>query len=142
MKTEGSLREFGGKKEEAPRAPARPPISQSSTDGGEDLDFTAFTPAKPSGRTSEDAKLHAQAQDIARQAQATRAREQAAAKAKAELAARARAEAEPKARLSPRAGPSTRSDAPDQARREAEERQRSEADEKPRREALPRPAIK
>ncbi len=86
METEGYLREFVGKQEEAPRAPARPPISQSSTDGGEDLDFTAFTPAKPSARTSEDAKLHAQAQDIARQAQATRAREEAAAKAKAELA--------------------------------------------------------
>src|SRR5882672_4884034 len=134
METEGYLREFVGKQEEAPRAPARPPISQSSTDGGEDLDFTAFTPAKPSARTSEDAKLHAQAQDIARQAQATRAREEAAAKAKAELAARARAEAEHKARLSTRAGLSTQSDALDQARREAEERQRREAEEKARRE--------
>jgi len=141
METEGYLREFVGKQEEAPRAPARPPISQSSTDGGEDLDFTAFTPAKPSGRTSEDAKLHAQAQDIARQAQATRAREQAAAKAKAELAARARAEAEHKARLSTRAGLSTQSDALDQARREAEERQRREAEEKARREAVARAVI-
>src|SRR5260221_674003 len=141
METEGYLREFVGKQEEAPRAPARPPISQSSTDGGEDLDFTAFTPAKPSGRTSEDAKLHAQAQDIARQAQATRAREQAAAKAKAELAARARAEAEHKARLSTRAGLSTQSDALDQARREAEERQRREAEEKARREAVARAEI-
>src|SRR6266481_5343545 len=141
METEGYLREFVGKQEEAPRAPARPPISQSSTDGGEDLDFTAFTPAKPSGRTSEDAKLHAQAQDIARQAQATRAREQAAAKAKAELAARARAEAEHKARLSTRAGLSTQSDALDQARREAEERQRREAEDKARREAVARAVI-
>src|SRR5882672_3062261 len=141
MESEGYLREFVGKQEEAPRAPARPPISQSSTDGGEDLDFTAFTPAKPSARTSEDAKLHAQAQDIARQAQATRAREEAAAKAKAELAARARAEAEHKARLSTRAGLSTQSDALDQARREAEERQRREAEEKARREAVARAVI-
>src|SRR5882672_10055104 len=141
METEGYLREFVGKQEEAPRAPARPPISQSSTDGGEDLDFTAFTPAKPSARTSEDAKLHAQAQDIARQAQATRAREEAAAKAKAELAARARAEAEHKARLSTRAGLSTQSDALDQARREADERQRREAEEKARREAVARAVI-
>src|SRR5258708_33628109 len=141
MESEGYLREFVGKQEEAPRAPARPPISQSSTDGGEDLDFTAFTPAKPSARTSEDAKLHAQAHDIARQAQATRAREEAAAKAKAELAARARAEAEHKARLSTRAGLSTQSDALDQARREAEERQRREAGEKGRREAGARAEI-
>jgi len=141
MESEGYLREFVGKQEEAPRAPARPPISQSSTGGGEDLDFTAFTPAKPSARTSEDAKLHAQAQDIARQAQATRAREEAAAKAKAELAARARAEAEHKARLSTRAGLSTQSDALDQARREAEERQRREAEEKARREAVARAVI-
>src|SRR5467141_1021408 len=141
METEGYLRECVGKQEEAPRAAARPPISQSSTGGGEDLDFTAFTPAKPSARTSEDAKLHAQAQDIARQAQATRAREEAAAKAKAELAARARAEAEHKARLSTRAGLSTQSDALDQARREAEERQRREAEEKARREAVARAVI-
>src|SRR5258705_403058 len=141
MESEGYLREFVGKQEEAPRAPARPPISQSSTDGGEDLDFTAFTPAKPSARTSEDAKLHAQAHDIARQAQATRAREEAAAKAKAELAARARADAEHKARLSTRAGLSTQSDALDQARREAEERQRREAEEKARREAVARAVI-
>src|SRR6266571_1831607 len=111
METEGYLREFVGKQDEAQRLPkARAPISQSSTDGGEDLDFTAFTPAKPSARTGEDAKLQAQAQEIARQAQATRAREEAAAKAKAEIAARARAEAEHKARLSARAGLSARAD--------------------------------
>src|SRR5258707_7834325 len=105
MESEGYLREFIGKQEEAPRAPARPPISQSSTDGGEDLDFTAFTPAKPSAKTSEDTRLQAQAQEIARQAQATRAREEAAAKAKAEIAARARAEAEQKAKAAPRVDP-------------------------------------
>src|SRR6266852_7136272 len=131
MEKEGYLREFVGKQDEAPRPSIpRAPTSPSSADSGEDLDFTAFTPAKPSAKTSEDAKLQAQAQDIARQAQATRAREEAAAKAKAELAARVRAEAEHKARLSTRAGLSTQSDALDQARREAEERQRREAEEK------------
>src|SRR5882724_271163 len=142
MEREGYLREFVGKQDEAPRPSIpRTPTAPSSADSGEDLDFTAFTPAKPSGRTSEDAKLHAQAHDIARQAQATRAREEAAAKAKAELAARARAEAEHKARLSTRAGLSTQSDALDQARREAEERQRREAEEKARREAVARAVI-
>src|SRR6266851_5715827 len=142
MESEGYLREFVGKQDEAPRPSIpRTPTAPSSADSGEDLDFTAFTPAKPSARTSEDAKLHAQAQDIARQAQATRAREEAAAKAKAELAARARAEAEHKARLSTRAGLSTQSDALDQARREAEERQRREAEDKARREAVARAVI-
>src|SRR3979490_3145751 len=81
MEKEGYLREFVGKQDEAPRPsiPRAPtsPSSPSSADGGEDLDFTAFTPAKPSAKTSEDAKLQAQAQDIARQAQVTRAREEA-----------------------------------------------------------------
>src|SRR5712671_856563 len=135
MESEGYLREFVGKQEEAPRAPARPPISQSSTGGGEDLDFTAFTPAKPSARTSEDAKLHAQAQDIARQAQATRAREEAAAKAKAELAARARAEAEHKARLSTRRVLFRSREAEEKARREAVARAVIEAEQAGKREA-------
>src|SRR6266850_389871 len=150
MEREGYLREFVGKQDEAPRAPTgRTPISQSSTDGGEDLDFTAFTPAKPSAKTSEDARLQTQAQEIARQAQATRAREEAAAKARAEVAARARAEAEHKARLSARAGLDSSADvqakaqaeALDRARREAEERQRREAEEKARREAVTRAVI-
>ena len=154
MEREGYLREFVGKQEEAPRPSIpRAPTAPSSADAGEDLDFTAFTPAKPSAKTSEDARLQTQAQDIARQAQATRAREEAAAKARAEAAARARAEAEHKARLSARAGLSaqadTRADAQakaqadalDQARREAEERQRREAEEKARREAVARAVI-
>ena len=104
MEREGYVREFVGKQEEAPRPSApRAPTAPSSADSGEDLDFTAFTPAKPSAKTSEDARLQTQAQEIARQAQATRTREEAAAKAKAEIAARARAEAEHKARLSARA---------------------------------------
>src|SRR5882762_1880574 len=106
MEKEGYLREFVGKQDEAPRPSiGRAPTSPSSTDGGEDLDFTAFTPAKPSAKTSEDARLQAQAQDIARQAQATRGREEAAARARAEAAARAKAEAEQRARLSTPASP-------------------------------------
>src|SRR5712691_6189502 len=142
MEREGYLREFVGKQDEAPRPSIpRASTSPSSADGGEDLDFTAFTPAKPSAKTSEDARLQAQAQDIARQAQATRAREEAAARARAEAAARARAEAEQRARLSTPASPKAeaqaraQAEALDQARREAEERQRREAEEKARREA-------
>src|SRR3989440_3396007 len=153
MEREGYLREFVGK-QEASRPPIpRTPTAPSPADGGEDLDFTAFTPAKPSAKTNEDARLQAQAQEIARQAQAMRAREEAAAKARAEAAARARAEAEYKARLSARAGLSAQADpsadaqakaqtdALDQARREAEERQRREAEEKARREAVTRAVI-
>src|SRR5436309_1027132 len=142
MEREGYLREFVGKQDEAPRPSIpRTPTAPSSADGGEDLDFTAFTPAKPSAKTGEDSRLQAQAQDIARQAQATRAREEAAARARAEGAARARAEAEQRARLStpasPKAEAQTRAQAEalDQARREAEERQRREVEEKARRDA-------
>jgi hypothetical protein len=148
MEREGYLREFVGKQDEAPRPSIpRAPTSPSSADSGEDLDFTAFTPAKPSAKTSEDARLQVQAQEIARQAQATRAREEAAAKAKAEAAARARAEAEHKARLSTPANPNAeaqsraQAEALDQARREAEERQRREAEEKARREGVARAVI-
>src|SRR6267378_4240657 len=143
MEREGYVREFVAKQDEAPPRPSVPraPTSPSSSDSGEDLDFTAFTPAKPSAKTSEDARLQAQAQEIARQAQATRAREEAAARARAEAAARARAEAEQRARLSTPASPKAeaqaraQAEALDQARREAEERQRREAEEKARREA-------
>ncbi|HMH17578.1 MAG TPA: hypothetical protein VK572_05460 [Burkholderiales bacterium] len=166
MEREGYLREFVGKQEELLRTPpARAPVSQSPADKGEDLDFTSFTPAKPSAKASEDARLQTQAQEIARQAQATRAREEAAAKARAELAARAKAEAEQRARLaqasadaeqkarlaaqaSPKAGGQaagaqarTQAEALDQARREADERQRREAEEKARREAEARARI-
>src|SRR5438309_4426 len=153
MEREGYLREFVGK-QEASRPPIpRTPTAPSPADGGEDLDFTAFTPAKPSAKTNEDARLQAQAQEIARQAQAMRAREEAAAKTRAEAAVRARAEAEHKARLATRAGLSARAepeadtqaraqaDTLDHARREAEERQRREAEEKARREAVARAVI-
>src|SRR5467141_2095152 len=150
MEREGYLREFVGKQDEAPRPSVpRAPTAPAPADSGEDLDFTAFTPAKPSAKTSDDARLQTQAQEIARQAQATRAREEAAAKARAEVAARARAEAEHKARLSARAGLDSSADvhakaqaeALDRARREAEERQRREAEEKARREAVTRAVI-
>src|SRR6267378_231871 len=73
MEKEGYLREFVGKQDEAPRPSIpRAPTSPSSADSGEDLDFTAFTPAKPSAKTSEDARLPAQAQDIARPARRPR----------------------------------------------------------------------
>src|SRR6266513_993848 len=140
MEREGYVREFVGKQDEAPRAAAgRAPIASSSTDSGEDLDFTAFTPAKPSAKTNEDARLQAQAQEIARQAQTMRAREEAAAKAKTDATARAKAEAEQKARLSTPADPKgdqarAQAEALDQARREAEERQRREAEERARQE--------
>jgi hypothetical protein len=148
MEKEGYLREFVRKQDEAPRAPMGRAPAQSSTDGGgEDLDFTAFTPAKPSAKTGEDARLQAQAQEIARQAQATRAREEAAAKARAEAAARAKAGAEQKARLPAPANPKAdaqaraQAEALDQARREADERQRREAEDKTRREAEARARI-
>src|SRR5437879_9636494 len=57
MEKEGYLREFVGKHDEAPRPSIpRAPTSPSSADSGEDLDFTAFTSAKPSAKTSEDAR--------------------------------------------------------------------------------------
>jgi hypothetical protein len=148
MEREGYVREFVAKQDEGPRTPVgRGPASQSFGDAS-DLDFTAFTPAKPNAKASEEARLHAQAQEIARQAQATRAREEAAAKA-----ARAKAEADAKARQSAPVKPASpapyagilgagqdaqtraQQDALDRARRESEERQRKEAEEKARLEA-------
>jgi hypothetical protein len=97
MERDGYVREFIGKQDDSPRTPVPSRSGPQSVDGS-DLDFTAFTPAKPNAKASEEARLQAQAQEIARQAQATRAREEAAAKAKAEAAVRARAEAEQRAR--------------------------------------------
>src|SRR6266852_6289525 len=126
MAREGYLREFVGKQDEAPRPSIpRTPTSPSSSDGGEDLDFTAFTPAKPSAKTVEDSRLQTQAQEIARSAQATRAREEAAARARGEVAALARAEAEERQRR----------EAEEKARREAELRARVEADQATKRDA-------
>src|SRR5215831_9551212 len=98
MERDGYVREFIGKQDEGPKTPApRGPASQSGTHS--DLDFTAFTPSKPNAKENEEARLQAQAQEIARQARATRAREDAANKAKAEAtAARMKAESDAKAK--------------------------------------------
>src|SRR6266581_2739550 len=75
---DGYVREFIGQQDGGPRAATgRPPAPQASEGAGGDLDFTDFTPLKPS---SEDERLQAQAREIARQAQATRTREEAAAR--------------------------------------------------------------
>src|SRR5882672_1392136 len=158
MERDGYLREFIGKQDEGSRAPAgRTPSAAPSQ--GDDLDFTAFTPAKPNAKAAEESRLQAQAHEIARQAQATRAREDAAAKARAEMAARAKAEADLKARqaAAPRpaapvpppvtppmatpilgAGPEAqaraKADIELAVKREAEERARREIQEKTRRE--------
>jgi hypothetical protein len=154
MEREGYLREFVGKQQDDTPRPSlgRGPASDLLGDGS-DLDFTAFTPAKPNAKANENARLQAQAQEIARQAQATRAREEAAAKARAETAARVKADADPKARQADAAKPAAptpyvgilgagpdaharaQTDALDRARREADERQRKEAEEKARQEA-------
>ena len=76
MEKDGYLREFVGKQDDGPSTPAgRAPASRGgpASQDGSDLDFTAFTPAKPNAKQNEDARLQAQAQEIARQAQATRA---------------------------------------------------------------------
>src|SRR5712692_10315070 len=121
---DGYVREFIGQQDGGPRAATgRPPAPQASEGAGGDLDFTDFTPLKPSPKTSEDERLQAQAREIARQAQVTRAREEAAAKTKAKTQA------------------STQAEALDRARREAEERQRRQAEEKARLEAEARARI-
>src|SRR5262249_22962878 len=105
MEREGYVREFIGKQDEGPKTPAPPGrAEQTGGTGGtggthSDLDFTAFTPSKPNAKENEEARLQAQAQEIARQARATRAREEAAAKAKSDAtAARIRAESDAKAK--------------------------------------------
>ena len=121
---DGYVREFIGQQDGGPRAATgRPPAPQASEGAGGDLDFTDFTPLKPSPKTSEDERLQAQAREIARQAQATRTREEAAAKTKAKTQA------------------STQAEALDRARREAEERQRRQAEEKARLEAEARARV-
>jgi hypothetical protein len=137
MEREGYVREFVGKQDEGPRIPdASSPGSQSFGDAS-DLDFTAFTPARPNAKANEEARLQAQAQEIARQAQATRAREEAAAKAR-QAAGPKPAAPTPYAGIlgaGPDAQARAQLDALDRARREADERQRKEAEEKARLEA-------
>src|SRR4029077_4219862 len=90
MEKDGYLREFVGKQDDGPSVPVGRGAASSgpASKDGSDLDFTAFTPAKPNAKANEDARLQAQAQEIARQAQATRAREEAAARARADVKAR------------------------------------------------------
>src|SRR5258708_3938656 len=115
---DGYVREFIGKQDGGPRAATgRPPAPQASEGAGGDLDFTDFTPLKPSPKTSEDERLQAQAREIARQAQATRTREEAAAKTKAKTQA------------------STQAEALDRAGREAELKRRAEEEARKRRDA-------
>jgi hypothetical protein len=111
MEREGYLREFFGQQDSGP--PSRPAMHAPAppTKVGEDLDFTARLPKAPA-TGGENAKLNAQAEDIARQAQATRAREDTASKAKAA------------------AHDSSTIGALDRARREAEERARRAAEER------------
>src|SRR3981189_3421304 len=56
MERDGYLREFIGKQEEGPRASAgrAPSVTPSQAD---DLDFTAFTPAKPNAKAAEESRL-------------------------------------------------------------------------------------
>src|SRR5712691_1329667 len=118
---DGYVREFIGQQDGGPRAATgRPPAPQASEGAGGDLDFTDFTPLKPSPKASEDERLQAQAREIARQAQAMRTREEAAAKTKAKTQASTEAE--------------------ERDRREVEQRVRREAEERVRREEAERVA--
>jgi len=118
LEIEGYVREFVAHEE--PRSSiGRPSISQPPADVGDDLDFTSLgsvgAPSKPSSagtpskssylgppsKPSDDAKLQAQAQEIARQVQARRAHEDAAARARAEAETLQRKVAEARARKVP-----------------------------------------
>jgi hypothetical protein len=128
LEREGYVREFIGQQDEGPGAPVgHPPAPQPSTDSGDELDFTDFTPAKPSAKTSEDTGPQALPREIAREAQA-RAQAEALDRARREAEERQRREAEEKAQREAEAR--ARIDAEQFAKREAEERDRSEADEK------------
>src|SRR5438874_122672 len=140
MEREGYLREFVGKQEEASRPPiTRTPTAPSSADGGEDLDFTAFTPATPSATTKEDAARQAgkrEAEDRVRREAEERARgeieqrmggeevERRMREERGQVELKARIEAEARAKV----------EAEVRARRESEERARREEEERPRRE--------
>src|SRR5216683_238693 len=122
MEKEGYLREFVGKQDEAPRPSIpRAPTSPSSADSGEDLDFTAFTPAKPSAKT----RAQAEALDQARREAEERQRREAEEKARREAELRARIEADQ----------ASKRDAEERARREIYDKERRENEERARREA-------
>jgi hypothetical protein len=163
LEVEGYVREFVAQKDDEPRPSiGRPSISQPPASVGQDLDFTSLgsagVPSKssylgPPSKPSEDAKLQAQAQEIARQVQARRAYEDGAARARAEAEvlqrkvaeARARKAIEEKARREvaerTKVGAASSADALDRARHEADERARREAEEKARLEAEVRARI-
>ena len=163
LETEGYVREFVAQKDDEPRTSiGRPSISQPPASVGQDLDFTSLGSAGvsskssylgPPSKPSEDAKLQAQAQEIARQVQARRAYEDGAARARAEAEvlqrkvaeARARKAIEEKARREvaerTKVGAASSADALDRARHEADERARREAEEKARLEAEVRARI-
>ena len=163
LETEGYVREFVAQKDDEARTSiGRPSISQPPASVGQDLDFTSLgsagVPSKssylgPPSKPSEDAKLQAQAQEIARQVQARRAYEDGAARARAEAEvlqrkvaeARARKAIEEKARREvaerTKVGAVSSAAALDRARHEADERARREAEEKARLEAEVRARI-
>lgn len=131
---DGYVREFVGQQDVGPRAPTgRSPAPPASAGAGEDLDFTDFTPAKPSAGTGENEALRAPAREIAAKAQAeaqVRAQAEALDQARREAEERQRREAEEKARREAEAR--ARIDAEQAAKRDAEGRGRSEPDEKTR----------
>jgi len=163
LETEGYVREFVAQKDDEPRTSiGRPSISQPPASVGQDLDFTSLgsagVPSKssylgPPSKPSEDAKLQAQAQEIARQVQARRAYEDGAARARAEAEVLQRKVAEARARKAieektrrevaerTKVGAASGADALDRARHEADERARREAEEKARLEAEVRARI-
>src|SRR6266705_2123745 len=128
---DGYVREFIGQQDEGPRpATARPPAPQAPGGAREDLDFTDFTPAKPSARTSAD--VSPLARDITGETPVIRMRGEAEAQARAQTEAdeRQRRDAEEKARREAEAR--ARIDAEQAAKRDAEGRGRSEPNEKTR----------
>ena len=163
LETEGYVREFVAQKDDEPRTSiGRPSLSQPPASVGQDLDFTSLgsagVPSKssylgPPSKPSEDAKLQAQAQEIARQVQARRAYEDGAARARAEAEVLQRKVAEARARKAieektrrevaerTKVGAASSADALDRARHEADERARREAEEKARLEAEVRARI-
>src|SRR6266699_1890043 len=63
---DGYVREFIGQQDGGPRAATgRPPAPQASEGAGGDLDFTDFTPLKPSPNTGEDERVLSQVWEIA-----------------------------------------------------------------------------
>jgi hypothetical protein len=100
--------------------PSQVPIVQEDVD----LDFTALI-SKPPTRAEVTAQNFAEADEVARQVAAARAKQDPGAKARADAEARAKAEAEAKSKR----------EAEERARKEAEARAKAEAEAKSKREA-------